>query len=550
MITIIYFLIIIYLFICTIIIGGEAIQRKRKLFHYGITRQKNISSLEWYIDQAESDDDALDNNPLLILSTYGHHQDDNHHQACKVWEGMKLNQCCIFLPYPLYSKEGNEILPASASWQDGYWFEISPTNPLKIPTVPVCSTTLGKLIWQDYNFTCECTTHGLFSGKHCDQSTSKLTIDNGCKKVGWIHDLNIVDISKFNPVKEGICVECSIPETVPNIEGMEPSCIHVHLNNNSSSLDITTTTTTTNALYRTNVPSDTKAPCVYDALNENNYNEINKYVEGYGCSCDYFSGYVEVLIPSLVGLFREKNLISNACVKIGHNTMDPHRVDLAYYTLENGGKPLQMHTYYELEPLFQPLMSKAKSTLKSDVEFIIDQPAIAKVNACDWMNRHIKADPHQKLWRLRHDERGDDWPVVHKTKLINHYRRRQETYPLYIYRLAVSPGYEDKHFYETTDDRRLSNAIWGHPIVFSYYSESIWHELTTLNPLGVTEGWYFGLTMLTQPGHIVRLDTRGQFRNPGEVIPNVVPPDYHDLIDPRQPIAHPGILYITYVVNT
>ncbi|KAF7682705.1 hypothetical protein TCON_2073 [Astathelohania contejeani] len=546
-----YFYILIYLFICTIIIWGQNIQKERKLLHYGITREKKLSLLEWYTDQI--DNNSINNNPLLFLSTFGHHQDNNIDRICKVWEGVKQNQCCIFLPYPLFDEEGHEILPASISWQDGYWFEISPLNDIKaVPSVPICPPTLGKLLWYAYKFKCECTSNGLFGGKNCDQPMSKLTQDNGCRKVGWIHDLNLTDISKFHPVKEGVCVECSISETIPNIEGIEPSCIHIHLNTNTpnSFSSASASTSSNSSFYKSNIPLDTKAPCIYDALNPRNRNELNTYVEGYGCSCDYYSGYVEVLIPVLATLFREENLVSNACVKIGHNTKDPHRADLAYYTLENKGKPLQTHTYYQLESIFQPLMTKSRARLNGDVEFIIDQPTLKKVHAYDWMNRHIKANPHQILLRLRYDDRGDDWPIVHKTNFINHYRRRSETYPLLAYKLAVGAGYEDKHYYEYTDDRRLSNAIWGHPIVFSIYSDSIWHELTTLNPLGVMEGWYFGLTMFTQPGYKVRLDTRGEFRNPGEVVPNVIPPDYHELIDPRDSISHPAILYISYVVNS
>lgn len=68
---------------------------------------------------------------------------------------------------------------------------------------------------------------------------------------------------------------------------------------------------------------------------------------------------------------------------------------------------------------------------------------------------------------------------------------------------------------------RLSNAIWGHPIIVG--SGGVWERRSTLNPLGVDEGQYKGLTMLMVTGQPIRL---GTLRSTADHRPILVPAQY------------------------
>ena len=240
-------------------------------------------------------------------------------------------------------------------------------------------------------------------------------------------------------------------------------------------------------------------PCFSNPTNPNFNSVFNKYVEGYGCSCDYFNGFVEARI----GEFDE--LLSNACLKIGKISEKKdyyHKSHLAYYALLNFGKPIQIHEYQELEQPYKSLFSGGKASL------LVNQPTRDIVHKNDWLNTCVRPTSHQKLRRLKYPKA--DWPVVHKRHLVNHYERRNETYSVSAFKVATGRGFETKHWYETTNNRYINNTVIGHPIMYgSNATDEIWNGRCTLNPLGPLHNEYYGLTMMYKPGSIVRLDTRG-----------------------------------------
>ena len=148
-----------------------------------------------------------------------------------------------------------------------------------------------------------------------------------------------------------------------------------------------------------------------------------------------------------------------------------------------------------------------------------------------------------------------------KNNLVNHYRKRDETTPVSAYKMAVGRGFETKHWHETTNKRWLSNAVWGHPIMYTHQAlddYKLWNGKTTLNPVGVKLGEYYGFTLFTKEGgggggggedNVPRLDNRGYKQ---ELIADrdysvtTIPPDYQqELMDPKS-IIYVAILFNSY----
>ena len=339
-----------------------------------------------------------------------------------------------------------------------------------------------------------------------------------------------------------VCTECSIPSAVPIIDSTPPKCVEINVN--PKQLE------ETNKLY-----INTKNPCFYDALNPHHNNSpLNKYIQDYGCSCDYHNGFVEATVEGYNSSRRDANgnqvspntkEVSHACIKIGKLTGDQyHRTDIAFYTFKNLRKPIQVHTFTELESPFDTIF-------KNNEELLVNQPAISLCDKNDWLNRNIRPSDREIIRRL--DYPNNSWPIVNKHIGRNIYKRRLETHPVPAYKLAAGRGFETKHWYEITNNRWLSNAIWGHPIVYPYYlqTDNIWKGKVTLNPLGVIEKQYYGITLKTKPGEIVRLDTRGYKQenknNKKTSHITTLPPNHKtEMMNASQLISHPFYFYSTY----
>ena len=112
---------------------------------------------------------------------------------------------------------------------------------------------------------------------------------------------------------------------------------------------------------------------MYDALNPHSFFSPNNiYFPGYGCVCDYHNGFVEAILPSSINIKKE---ISNACIKIGKDQPASfHRTDVAYYTLNGNFKPIQVHSFRELEYPFKVIFKDAQ-------ELLIKQKKTIKFNA-------------------------------------------------------------------------------------------------------------------------------------------------------------------------
>ena len=443
------------------------------------------------------------------------------------------------------------------------------------PSFPM-SCGHGKIVYNKANdkYSCYCRAPLYFNGPHCDIPQEKLVKHNKCLVVGHVKDLNNTDISTFDPVLEGVCVECykggeEEEETgkdnkadggqfklVPIATAKEPMC---RVYNNEKDNNRQTEKTAIN---------HDEDPCRQDALNPMRGSLLNKYIPGYGCSCDYHNGYVEVRIegksyknePEQPNNYIDNHKtpdISHACIKIGRvkKADSFHRMDAAYYTLLNQQKPIQIHSYTALEPPFRKIFEGAR-------ELLVSQPAIDIVHKHDWLNRHIKPSKKQKIRRLNYPKAK--WPIVDKNNLVNHYRERDETTPVSAYKMAVGRGFETKHWYETTNKRWLSNAVWGHPIMYTHQAlddYKLWNGKTTLNPVGVKLGEYYGFTLFTKEGegegggggggedNVPLLDTRGYKQ---ELIADrdysvtTIPPDYQqELMDPKR-IIYVAILFNSY----
>ena len=459
---------------------------------------------------------------------------------------------------------------------------------------------IGSDTWSSTTTAWECSCHApmFFGGDHCDEPQSRLTRDNKCSKVAHADDLNNFDVSTFNPFVEGVCVECSVPGAVPILDALEPRC---EVLNSFKEVDDYGEEKEDQRLVTMTTTRETN-PCFYDALNPHSHNSpFNRYQENYGCVCDFYNGFVEVTVEGLST--HDDSIISDACIKIGRIRNTPtattatttntttantttrgignsnaargtehyHRADLAYYTLQNLRRPIQVHSYTDLEEPFENMFrggggggggerSRGKKEIKNKVveeervvELLVNQPAADVVHKFDWLNRNIKASKKEKIRRI--DYPHSDWPVVKKVSLVNYYRRRKETNPVSAYTMAIGRGFETKHWYEQTDNRFLSNAVWGHPVMYTYLGREKWFGMVTLNPVGVEKGWYYGVTVNTKPGEIVRLDTRGykqEAKQDGEERYRVVtlPPNYQEEMMEMDSVIYIPVLYTSYSFDT
>ena len=398
-------------------------------------------------------------------------------------------------------------------------------NSDDIPT----SCGFGKLHYniKTKSWRCVCSAPDYFGGIYCDEPQNKLIVKNKCLKVGHINNLENTDVSTFNPILEGVCVECSTKDATPALSSPIPKCHCIN-----------------------KIDDDDDDPknhdrCFSDPTNPNFNSEFNKYIEGYGCFCDYFNGFVEMTVGG--------DDLPNACLKIGKSPPPSseqqqqhfHKSHLAYYTLKNLGKPIQIHEYRELEQPYSSLFGQSYSLL-------VNQPTRDVVHKNDWLNTCVKPRSDQKIRRLNYPK--DDWPIVHKKHLVNHYERRNETFPISALRIATGRGFETKHWYETTDMRYMNNAVLGRPVMYGYNAtDEKWNGHCTLNPLGPKYNEYYGLTTLYRPGSIVRMDTRGYKREDekkqknGSVI--TLPPNYEtEMMDPKAKIYLP-LLFNNYEVR-
>ena len=224
------------------------------------------------------------------------------------------------------------------------------------------------------------------------------------------------------------------------------------------------------------------------------------------------------------------------------NNNDFHKTHLAYYTLENSLLPKQVHEYEELEQPFKSLLFR--NNIKSSL--LVDQPARDVVHEQDWLNRCVKPFSKQPIRRLN----GGKWPVVHKRQWVNHYENRVNTFPISAEKLAGGRGFEGKHWYESTNNRFIQNAVLGHPIVYgnSNAKKEKWRGKCTLNPLGPKYSKYYGLTIMYKPGHLVEMDTRG-YENVKEPSLVLLPPNLeNEMMDPKSKV-YIALLFNSYEVN-
>ena len=472
----------------------------------------------------------LDTYQTLGIYNINNNKDRDLFPLCKDADEVKKNNShCRHLTVSIFDQFTGSLLLESRG--EGRLYP----NAEQIPQT--CG--FGKLVYNSREKSWECMCHAplYFNGNHCDEPQPILTQTNKCSVVAESTNLSNRDISTFNPFLEGVCVECSVPNAVPILTALEPLCEEVNKKRGE----------TTIRKYREN-------PCFYNALNPqaDNNSPFNKFVEGYGCVCDYQNGFIEVQFE---GYSRDNGIVSDACIKFGQTTDGGgeddgfHRADIAYYSFQNSRIPIQVHSYTELESPFSNIFKGKK-------EILVKQPALDIVHSEDWLNRNIKATKTEKIRRLNYPH--EDWPIVDKIRLVNSYQRRLETSPVDAYTLAMGRGFETKHWYETTNNRWLSNSVWGHPIVYTYLGgDTPWYGRVTLNPIGVELGWYYGVTIKTKPGEIVRLDTRGYEQEEekevmvGKKSTTVVtlPPSYkHEMMDPKSIIYVP-LLYTHYVFD-
>lgn len=383
-----------------------------------------------------------------------------------------------------------------------------------IETIPK-SCGFGMLVFDPdtLRWECRCKAPQYFGGDFCDIPGPELTVTHNCRQVAQLKNIENYDLSTFNPFNDGVCVECTDPLTmIPVIGDSFPSCKNEDEDENVSSV------------------IKQQDHCYYDALNPESGkgSPLNVFVENYGCSCDYENGYVEIFDPN-------NTIKSIACVKIGKNinhTEDGfHRTDIAFYCVQNDKNPIQVHSYSALEYPFTKIFDPNKYQ-----ELLVQQPAHAIVHENDWLNRNVKPTRVQKIRRLNYPE--DTWPVVNKHHLVNKYKRKAEARNISTYDLCVGSGFETKHWYELTNKRWLSNAIWASPIVYGRYAtDKIWNKKSTLNPLGVKHNWYYGITMKSKRGDIVRLDTRGYKQEKKYVNVFTRPPHHiNEMMNPKRNI--------------
>ena len=462
------------------------------------------------------------NQDRLVLNDDSDENDDEHPFPPCITGNEK--DCGWPLDVDIHDKNGRVILQKQSNRK-----RIYPNSD----TIPK-SCGFGRLIFDRDNlrWECQCIAPQYFGGDFCDIPGPELTINHKCRQVAELNNVENYDLSTFNPFTNGICVECTDPlKMIPIIGGPIPSCKNEEEEEENE---------------EEKKLLNFENPCYYDALNPESGkgSPLNKFVENYGCSCDYENGYVEIIAPNNNN---NDKITSIACIKIGknlNNTNDYfHRTDIAFYCVQNNKNPIQVHSYSELEFPFTKIFDPKKYQ-----ELLILQPAHAIVHENDWLNRNVKPTRRQKIRRLNYPK--DTWPVVSKHHLVNQYRRRAETRNVSTSDLSMARGFETKHWYELTNKRWVSNAIWASPIVFAYNAkDKIWNKKSTLNPLGVEHNWYYGITMKTRPGDIVRLDTRGYKQEKKYVNVFTRPPHHvNEMMDPKT-IYYLPILYTNYDIE-
>ena len=487
-------------------------------------------------------------------SSFSSSNDDNNiFETCNKKDDEEEDEkyFCIDIKNSVYDARTHKLL-------------LSP-NKYKIPKThllpPIQSCGFGQITYDQnlQKWSCFCFEPNYFGGEYCDEIQEKLIKEYRCVKVAQASNMLNLDISTFNPFTDGVCVECESKKTqIPIMDTFTPQCQEVNQENEEYFEE----------RGGSKIPIfDKNDRCFYDALSPHLFNSPNnKYIPGYGCVCDYFNGFVESYLPNYYNEEEGgKNIISNACVKIAKppppssSLSSFHITDVAYYTLQNRLKPTQVHRFPvdRLETPFNLLFP-------SKGELLVKQPNNNNnnnneiINENDWLNRCIKPNRTERFRRLNFPR--DTWPIVHKKHLVNQYRRRNETAPISAYRLATGRGFETKHWYETTNDRFLSNAVWGRPIIYTHHSDSPYKGKVTLNPLGPVYKQYYGLTIATKPGEIVRLDTRGfeqeeeeEARKKGgggddkNVV--VIPPNYQEEMMDKSQIIYIPLLYNSYHVE-
>ena len=371
---------------------------------------------------------------------------------------------------------------------------------------------------------CKCMMPQFFGGATCDEIGSELVKNHNCLQVAYEDDPSNTDVSTFNPIIEGICTQCVSPETQsPVITGVIPQCQDIRPEKKKLEIDYNN-------------------PCKYDALKPGEYfSENNRYVPGYGCVCDYHNGFVEATLPTKPRQKSEQKSdaveVSNACIKVGRD--DPssyHRTDVAYYSLFNNFHPIQIHSFKKLEYPFNIIFPKAK-------ELLVKQLLFKKSDTNDWLNRHIKPSRKQPIHRLNYPYAK--WPVVNKKSLYNYYSHRDTTYPISAFKLATGGGFETQHWYELSNSRYIQNAVLGHPIIYTHEKGNPWTGKVAINPLGAIHRKYYGATVHTKPGEVVKLDTREFEDNSGIIIP----PNYQSEMMDENRIIYLPYLYVSYNIE-
>ena len=360
-----------------------------------------------------------------------------------------------------------------------------------------------KRIWH-----CVCSEPDYFGGIYCDEPQKKFIIQNNCMKVGHVDNWENTDISTFNPLTKGVCVECATEDAVPDVFASIPSC---------------------QTIYKISEEEEEEEEkkkedfCFRDIVNPNFTSVDNKYIKDYGCVCDYYNGFVEVNVGGR-GDGGENTEFSNGCLKIGKtpssSSSSYHTTHIAFHTFKNNYKPRQVHEYRELEQPYQSLIKLNNKTV-----LLIHQPARDVVHKQDWLNRRVKYrwPKNQRIHGINRKRWDvvtiDDWG-------LNRWGTTDFTEPLNAESLATDHKLRPQRALIESEARYVKNAMTSRPIMCGSVEaqNTKWREKCTLNPLGTSRKKYYGLTMEYKPGKPLRIDTWG-FEN-GSAYMVVHPPHY------------------------
>ena len=458
------------------------------------------------------------------------------------------NTKCLYINFPIFDKSSHTLL-LSPKKNEQYLLPNSDAIPFHMKFGGIGYCGFGKLLFdkETMEWSCHCSANDYFGGEMCDEPQSKMIKQNKCVKVAHISDILNENISLFNPFIDGVCTQCVSPDTqvpIVNYIGGEkngkglwgPVCKEINSEEEEEEEKSFKMNNIDAFLERI------KNPCKYDAINPHLFNSPNNFYDSkYGCVCDYHNGFVEAILLSSP---MKNEQVSHACIKIGENKLESfHRTDVAYYTLRENMKPIQIHSYKNLVYPFNIIFP-------SNQELLVKQRILTQSDHFDWLNRVIKPNRNQMIRRTLYP--NSKWPVVNKKGLVNYYSSRNETYPISAFRLATGRGFETKHWYETTSERYFANAVIGRPIIYTYHNDTPWTGRVTINPLGPHHHKYYGATLLTKPGEIVRLDPRGyEQENNHNLNPKVItiPPNYKSEMMDESTIQYIGWLFTSYTVK-